>query len=56
MEIKNVVKVNEEELNGIMKTLGLTEEILERTEDKELEFSVNKLKESLENFLTIVIQ
>ena len=55
MEIKKVVKVNEEELNGIMKVLGLTEEILERTEDKELEFSANKLKESLENFLTVVI-
>lgn len=55
MEIKNVVKVNEEELNSIIKILGLTEEILEWTEDKELEFSVNKLKESLENFLTIVI-
>lgn len=55
MEIKNVVKVKEEEFNGIMKVLGLTEEILERTEDKELKFSVNKLKENMENFLEFII-
>lgn len=53
MEIKNVVKVNEEEFNGIMKVLGLTEEILERTEDKELKFSVNKLKEIWKIFLSL---
>lgn len=55
MKIKNVVKVNKEEFNGIMKILGLTEEILERTEDKELKSSVNKLKENMENFLEFVI-
>lgn len=55
MEIKNVVKVNEEELNCIIKVLGLTKEILEWTEDKELEFSANKLKENMENFLEFAI-
>lgn len=55
MEIKNVVKINEEGFNSITKILGLMEEILKLTEDKELEFSANKLKENIENFLEFVI-